>query len=186
MLTLRQNSSRIRTHANSTLSFRKTTLHTTQARIRLHTQSLGSHKLLRRLHLTFLTAFGIEHVGGRGVRAKPPHHKSHAISCCAECFQCLRCEERLVAEEQVVHWAEDEEGPVPTRHGEQGVHDICGPVTCFTTARWECQLQHHGCVAHGEDEYIAVCKLRVPCLLRIPCHYLCYLEPGHGRLILMS
>ena len=96
-----------------------------------------------------------------GVGAKPPHHKSKAISCCVKMCQCHGFEERLVAEEQVVQWAEDEEGPVPTRHGEQGFHDICGPVTCFTTARWECQLQHHGCVAHGEDEYIAVCKLCV-------------------------
>ena len=124
-------------NANSTLSFRKTTLHTTLVLIPLHTQSLGSHKLLRRLQLAFEGAFGMEHAGGCGVWTKPPHHEGHAISSCPEMCQCSGFEEGLVAEEQVIQWAEDEEGPAPTRHGEQGFGDVCGPVACVPRVRWE-------------------------------------------------
>ena len=70
----------------------------------------------------------------------------------------------LMAEEQVVQWAEDEERPASARHGEQGVSHISGPVTSFMRVGREGQLQHHPCIAHGEDEYIGVRALRLVAL----------------------
>ena len=80
-------------------------------------------------------------------------------------------EESLVAVEEIVDGAEDEECAEPAGNREEGVHHIRRSLA-RTFNSWEGKLQHHGCVAQRQDEHVAVRELRISLPVehrRVPC-----------------